>query len=67
MTTIQVLLFDLGGVLVEFSGVRDLAALLGGRLSDSEMLERWSRCLPTEQFGLGRISRREFAARFVRD
>jgi glucose-1-phosphatase len=67
MTTIDILLFDLGGVLVEFSGVQDLAALLRGRLSESEILERWSRYPPSEQFGLGKLSRLDFAARFVQD
>ena len=67
MTSIDVLLFDLGGVLVEFSGVRDLSALLHGRLSESEIVERWSRCPHSEQFGLGKLSPRDFGERFVRD
>jgi putative hydrolase of the HAD superfamily len=54
-------------VLVEFSGVQDLAALLRGRLSESEVLDRWSRCPHSEQFGLGKLSRLDFAVRFVRD
>jgi len=37
--SIDVLLFDLGGVLVEFSGVRDVAPFLRERLSESEI---WS-------------------------
>lgn len=67
MPLIEVLLFDLGGVLVEFSGVRDLAALLQGRLSETEISEQMSRYLPTEQFGLGKLSPREFGERFVKD
>lgn len=67
MTTIDVLLFDLGGVLVEFSGVQDVAPLLRGRASESEILERWSHCPHTEQFCLGKLSQREYAERFVRD
>jgi HAD superfamily hydrolase (TIGR01509 family) len=67
MTTIDVLLFDLGGVLVEFSGVQGLSALLRGRLSESEILERWSRCPHSEQFGLGKLSRLDFAVGFVQD
>ena len=61
------LLFDLGGVLVEFSGVRDLAVLLQGRLSESEILEQMSHYLPSEQFGLGKLSREDFGNRFVKD
>ena len=67
MSQIDVLLFDLGGVLVEFSGVRDLAVLLQGRLSESEIREQWSRHPPSEQFGLGKLSREDFGNRFVKD
>jgi len=67
MSRIEVLLFDLGGVLVEFSGVRDLAVLLRGRLSESEILEQMSCYAPSEQFGLGKLSRDDFGKRFVKD
>lgn len=67
MSSIDILLFDLGGVLVEFSGVRDLAVLLQGRLSESEIREQWSRYSPSEQFGLGKLSREDFGNRFVKD
>ena len=67
MSRINVLLFDLGGVLVEFSGVRDLAVLLQGRLSESEIVEQMSRYLPSEQFGLGKLSPEDFGNRFVKD
>jgi putative hydrolase of the HAD superfamily len=62
-----VLLFDLGGVLVEFSGARELARLLPVEASESEILERWSRCPHTEAFCLGKLSREDFGERFVRD
>jgi putative hydrolase of the HAD superfamily len=64
---IEVLLFDLGGVLVEFSGVRDVAPLLLVAASESEIRARWNSCPHTEAFGLGRLSRQEFAECFVRD
>lgn len=67
MSQIDVLLFDLGGVFVEFSGVRDLAVLLQGRLSEAEIQEQMSRYLPMEQFGLGKLSREDFGKRFVKD
>lgn len=67
MSSIDVLLFDLGGVFVEFSGVQDLAILLQGILSESEILEQMSHYLPMEQFGLGKLSREEFGNRFVKD
>jgi len=66
MSSIDVLLFDLGGVFVEFSGVQGLAVLLQGRLSESEILEKMSHYLPMEQFGLGKLSREEFGNRFVK-
>ena len=64
---VEVLLFDLGGVLVEFSGVRDIAPLLPVEATESEIVERWIRCPHTEAFGAGRLSREEFAERFVSD
>src|SRR5215210_7526704 len=67
MSPIEWLLFDLGGVLVEFSGVQGLAVLLQGRLSESEILEQMSRYTPSEQFGLGKLSREDFGNRFVKD
>lgn len=63
----EVLLFDLGGVLVEFSGVRDVAPLLRSEATESEILQLWSRCPHTKAFGLGLLSREDFADRFVRD
>jgi putative hydrolase of the HAD superfamily len=64
---VEVLLFDLGGVLVEFSGVRDVAPLLRAGATESEIIERWSACPHTKAFGLGQLSREAFAERFVRD
>ena len=64
---VEVLLFDLGGVLVEFSGVRDLAPLLRKEATESEIIERWSSCPHTKAFGVGSLSREDFAERFVRD
>jgi len=62
---VDVLLFDLGGVLIDYSGVQDLAALLPARAPDAEIRARWSRCPHTEAFGLGRMTRDEFGERFV--
>jgi len=64
---VEVLLFDLGGVLVEFSGVRDVAPLLRVEATESEILERWNCCPHTKAFGLGLLSREDFAEHFVRD
>jgi hypothetical protein len=66
-TTIEVLLFDLGEVLVEFSGVRDVAPLLRTEATESEILERWSSCPHTEAYCRGLLTREDFAERFVHD
>ena len=67
LQNIQVLLFDLGGVLVDFSGVRDIAALLPAPASPSEIMDRWNRCPLSRAFGLGKLSAEDYAARFVRE
>ena len=64
---IQVLLFDLGGVLVDFSGVRDIAALLPAPASPAEIMDRWNRCPLSRAFGLGKLSAEDYVARFVRE
>ncbi len=64
---IGVLLFDLGGVLVDYTGVRDLRRLLPAAASEADISERWGRCPHTESFCLGRSSAREFGERFVRE
>jgi glucose-1-phosphatase len=66
-TTVEVLLFDLGGVLVEFSGVQDVAPLLRVEATESAIRERWSACPHTDAFHRGQLSREEFAERFIRD
>ena len=63
----QVLLFDLGGVLVEFTGVQDLAELLPAPSTPAEIIERWAECPHSQAFGIGRIPAQEYAERFVRD
>ena len=60
------LLFDLGGVLVDFSGVRDIAKLLPKPASREEIIERWSHCPDSYAFGVREIGAEEFAQRFVR-
>jgi putative hydrolase of the HAD superfamily len=64
---IQVLPFDLGGVLVEFSGVRDVVPFMRVPGSEYDTGQRWRACELTDAFGLGRIGPEEFGDRFVRD
>lgn len=64
---VELLLFDLGGVLVDFAGPRELGQFLRTPASPEEILKRWTRCPHSEAFEAGRISARDFAERFVRD
>jgi glucose-1-phosphatase len=64
---VEVLLFDLGGVLIEFSGVQDIAPLLPATSTEPEIIARWSRCPHTEAYCAGRMSREDFGERFVSD
>ncbi len=67
MKKIELLLFDLGGVIVDFTGVRDIMPFLQVAVSESEIRERWNSCLHTHAFQLGKITKDEFGNRFVRD
>jgi HAD superfamily hydrolase (TIGR01509 family) len=64
---IQLLLFDLGGVLVDFSGPRELGQYLRTPASPEEILKRWVACPHTDAFEMGRLAPRGWAQRFVRD
>jgi putative hydrolase of the HAD superfamily len=63
----ELLLFDLGGVLVEFSGFRDLCAFLREPLSESEIKQKWLACPTMREFEIGRLAARPFAERFVQE
>jgi putative hydrolase of the HAD superfamily len=59
---IQVLLFDVGGVLVELSGVETMLDWLGRRVTADELWRMWLQSVPVRQFETGRIDAAEFAA-----
>jgi HAD superfamily hydrolase (TIGR01509 family) len=61
----SVLLFDLGGVLVEITAFEALRAMLGEALDDDEVRERWLRSPAVRSFELGRVSPAVFASRFI--
>jgi HAD superfamily hydrolase (TIGR01509 family) len=63
----KVILFDLGGVLIENNGRAALTAMLPQPLPASEMWRRWLDSPTVRQFERGRISSDEFAASFVRE
>lgn len=64
---IEVLLFDLGGVLVDFGGAEGLAALLPEPLPLAEVEARWQRCPHSLAFGSGTLDVDAFADAFMRD
>ncbi len=63
----ELLLFDLGGVLVDFSGPRDLAAFMNTPAPAGELLHRWASCPHTTAHEAGRLSSEQWAERFIRD
>jgi epoxide hydrolase-like predicted phosphatase len=62
---IEVLLFDLGGVLLDFTGPKELGRLLREPLSEPEIRARWARCPHIRAFEIGSLSPAEFASRFM--
>jgi len=62
---IQVILFDLGGVLVHFEGIAPLVALCDNRLSREEARRFWLTSPSVRRFEVGRCTADEFAAGVV--
>lgn len=60
-TELQAVLFDFGGVLVEWDGVQPLLDLTGGRLSADEARLFWLTSPAVRKFETGRCSPEEFA------
>jgi glucose-1-phosphatase len=63
---VQVVLFDLGGVLIELSGVASMRDL-SGIDSEDELWRRWLGCPWVRRFESGQCSADEFAAGVVAD
>jgi glucose-1-phosphatase len=63
---IELVLFDLGGVLIEVPGVRFMLDLTG-MASEEELWRRWLTCPWVRRFESGGCSETEFAAGFVAD
>jgi putative hydrolase of the HAD superfamily len=62
MLDIRVLLFDMGGVLVELRGVEVMLEWLDNTLTADELWHKWLRSEPVRKFETGRIGAEEFAA-----
>jgi len=63
----RVILFDLGGVLIENTGEQALRALLPYELGRQELWDRWLTSNVVKQFERGRIPAEVFAAQFVEE
>jgi putative hydrolase of the HAD superfamily len=63
---IDVVLFDLGGVLIDFRGVEPMKALAGIE-HDDELWERWLTCEWVRRFERGQCEPLEFATGVVED
>src|ERR1700691_4731565 len=59
---IRVVLFDVGGVLVQLGGVETMLGWLGGAVTPDELWRRWLQSAAVRQFETGRIEAHEFAA-----
>jgi putative hydrolase of the HAD superfamily len=58
---IRVLVFDVGGVLVQLSGVEAMLEWLDNGISEDEFWRRWLQSVPVRQFETGQIDADEFA------
>lgn len=67
MRSDRVILFDLGGVLVESTGRDRLATLLPYALGGDEIMERWLGSAAVKQFERGFISEETFARQFIEE
>src|ERR1035437_9618432 len=57
----EVILFDLGGVLVHFDGITPLLALSGNRLEPEDARRFWLKSPSVRRFETGRCTPEEFA------
>ena len=63
----SVLLFDLGGVLIDFAGLGELQRLLKSSETEAALKTRWLACENSEAFGRGQVALDDFADRFIAD
>jgi len=63
----DVLLFDLGGVLIDFAGFEELSRLLPGGVNRGEVRARWISSPSVQRFERAEITPREFARGVVRE
>jgi putative hydrolase of the HAD superfamily len=63
----DVLLFDLGGVLMDFAGFDELARFMPGAPERSEIRDRWIQSEAVRRFERGEIARDEFATSVIHE
>jgi putative hydrolase of the HAD superfamily len=63
----ELLLFDLGGVIVEFAGPKELGRHLRWPSTPDTILSRWIQCRHTDEFERGKLTPAEWADRFIED
>jgi putative hydrolase of the HAD superfamily len=64
---IRVVLFDLGGVLIELAGVATFRSWLGDRLTAGEIWRRWLTSPAVRAFETGRIAPEAFADQLIHE
>ena len=62
---IRVVLFDLGGVLVELNGIAPMLSWLGYRMPTEELWRKWLHSPSVRDFETGRIESQDFAKRLI--
>jgi glucose-1-phosphatase len=67
MAAPKVLLFDLGGVLVDVANLRELPSLLPMAMEPEELRRKWVSSRAIAQFESGRCGAETFAAEFLRE
>lgn len=67
MSQPELLLFDFGGVLIEFAGPKELGQHLRWPSTPDAILKRWTECAHTEEFERGQLSPGQWAERFIRE
>jgi glucose-1-phosphatase len=64
---IQVVLFDIGGVLVELQGVPTILAWMGNKLTPDELLQLWLGSPAVRDFETGRTGPERFADQIIQE
>lgn len=63
----EVILFDLGGVLIELSGVAVMIDWLGGSVTLESLWQRWLASPTVRRFETGRLQQRDFAEQLIEE